>query len=394
MYIFAYASELSKVNRDTTPKIRAYQEFAKKFPICRYGRLAKSVRMSPLEILRRQLVVSYRAAVSSTDRSAAVKLEEFLGHKSETDRTFLERSCPVSVSAKGTSFSNRWEGNVALATDRRFWMDRTLLVSGSEVCILRNAESRKSSGITFSLSSVLHVRTIPRNERPFDGFGFFQIETFARVFILMVLSDAVADAWVNVFAKLLGQSICEPANLTNHPIPNLMESGDIFFGRPSGYKLDRRRVLNYRRIIFRPTAGLSADIISQTPNQLVEGMLEKAFELVASGAAADAALWVEFMDRICALQTLDVSSITRKEKVALLLNLYHTMVLHGFLLLGPPVSQSSWASFFNSVSYLVAYDVISINELEHNGIRYVVGASYGLHSFLLIMRHSSLCCEM
>jgi hypothetical protein len=368
MYIFAFAQELSKLNKDTSPKIRAYQEFSKKFPISRYGRLAKSARMSPVEKLRRQLVVSYRAAVNSSDRGSLAKLEEFLGHKSEADRTFLERSCPVSVSARG-NYSNRWEGSVALATDRRFWIERTLLVGSSEVCILRNAEARKSTGVSFSLSSVLSVTVLPKRARPFEGFGFFQIETFARVFIFMVLSDAEADAWVRVFVKLLGPAIAEPPNLTNHPIPNLMESGDIFFGRPSGYKLDRRRVLNFRRIVFRPLSDLGPDIVAQTPNQLVEGVLSKAFELVASGAAADAALWVEFMDRICSLQIMDVSKITQREKVALLLNLYHTMVLHGFLLLGPPVSQSSWASFFNSVSYHVAYDVISINELEFNGLR-------------------------
>lgn len=368
MYIFAYATELSKLNKDTSPKIRTYPEFSKRFPISRYGRLAKSVRMSPIEKLRRQLVVSYRAAVTNSDRTTLTKLEEFLGQKCEADRTFLEKSCPVSVSARG-NFSNRWEGSVTLATDRRFWIERTLVVSSSEVCILRNADSRKSTGTVFSLSAVFRVHTLAANQRPFEGFGFFQIETFARVFIFMVRSDAEADAWVRVFVKLLGPVISDPTNLRNHPIPNLMESADIFFGRPSGYKLARRRVFNYRRILFRPTSGLSDDIISQTPNQLVEGMLEKAFELVASGAAADAELWVEFMDRLCALQTLDISSIGQKEKVALLLNLYHTMVLHGFLLLGPPVSQSSWASFFNSVSYLVAYDVISINELEHNGLR-------------------------
>ena len=175
-----------------------------------------------------------------------------------------------------------------------------------------------------------------------------------------------------MFVGLLGNHISETPDLRNHPIPNLMESADIFFGRPNSFKLDRRRVFNYRRIIFHPASGLPSEILAQTPNELVEGILDKAFELVACGTSSDAALWVEFMDRISALQTLDISGINEKEKISLLLNLYHSMVLHGFLLLGPPVSQSSWASFFNSVSYLVSYDVISINELEHNGLRSVL----------------------
>lgn len=211
------------------------------------------------------------------------------------------------------------------------------------------------------------VRSLTTDEMPFPGYGFFQIETFPKVFVIMVRSSIEAEAWVRVFTSVTEATISDPPNLRNHTIPNLTDSGDIFFGRPSSHKLDRRRVYNYRRIIFHPNSGLHPSIRSQTPNQLVEGILEKAFELAAS-TDGTATLWVEFMDRICALQTLDLSSVTEKEKIALLLNLYHTMVLHGFLLLGPPV-QSSWVFFFNSVSYMISYDVISLNELEHNGLR-------------------------
>lgn len=44
-------------------------------------------------------------------------------------------------------------------------------------------------------------------------------------------------------------------------------------------------------------------------------------------------------------------------------------MLHGNLVLGPPTAWSSWPSFFNSLTYLVNFETISIAELEHNIIR-------------------------
>merc|ERR1712000_109345 len=132
MYIFPYAVELSTTNRDTTPKLRSYQEFSKLFPICKYGKLAKNARMSQVEKLRRQLVVSYRALLSgNSTRSHMNKLEEFLGTKNDADRTFLENSSPVTVVSRG-KYSQRWEGSVAMATERRHWVEKTLLVSSTE----------------------------------------------------------------------------------------------------------------------------------------------------------------------------------------------------------------------------------------------------------------------
>jgi hypothetical protein len=380
LFLFGYVPELSSVGKDTSPKLRAYPEFSKLFPICRYAKLSKTSRIAQLEKFRRQLVVSYRALLSSgssANKTYQAKLEEFLGSKTEVDRYFLENSNPVCVSSRMKS-NQRWEGGVAIATDRRMWIEKSLIVTSTEMNILRHSDSRKSTGTTISLSDILSVRVLSPDELPFPGFGYFQIETFLRVFVVMVRSINEAEAWVRVFSGFLGNKITEIPNMKCHPLPNFMESSssELLFGRPTCYKLDRRRVYNTRRIIFN-TASIPPALRSLSANQLVENALEIAFELVASSATSDntSTLWVEFMDHISVFQTLDLSPLSSvplkddKEKIALLLNLYHVMVLHGFLLLGPPV-QSSWASFFNTVSYVIAFDVCSINELEHNGLRY------------------------
>lgn len=363
--------ELSSVGKDTSPKLRAYPEFSKLFPICRYAKLSKTSRIAQLEKFRRQLVVSYRGLLSGPSaKTYQAKLEEFLGSKTEVDRYFLENSNPVCVSSRMKS-NQRWEGGVAIATDRRMWIEKSLIVTSTEMCILRHSDSRKSTGTTISLSGILSVRVLSPDEIPFPGFGYFQIETFLRVFVVMVRSVTEADAWVRVFSGFLGSKITEPPDMKSHPLPNFMESSELLFARPTCYKVDRRRIYNMRRIIFN-RASLPSHLQNLLPNQIVENALEKAFELVSSNATSDntSTLWVEFMDHISAFQSLDVFSLNEREKISLLLNLYHVMVLHGFLLLGPPV-QSSWASFFNTVSYVISFDVCSINELEHNGLRYL-----------------------
>jgi hypothetical protein len=371
LFIFCYVSDLSTSHgKDTSPKLRAYQEFSKLFPICRYAKLSKTPRIAQLEKFRRQLVVSYRSLLTGpTSKTYQNKLEEFLGSKTEIDRYFLENSNPVCVSSRMKS-DQRWEGSIALATDRRMWIEKSLIVTSTEMCLLRHSDSRKSTGITVSLGNILSVRVLTTEEIPFQGFGFFQIETFLKVFVILVRSMNEAEAWVRVFVGFLGLRITEIPNMKSHPLPNFMESSDLLFGRPNCYKLDRRRVYNMRRIMFH-SASLTLSLRNLSPNALVESALKKGFELVASSATSEntSTLWVEFMDLISGFQMLDLMSLSEREKISLLLNLYHVMVLHGFLLLGPPV-QSSWASFFNTVSYVISCDVCSINELEHNGLRY------------------------
>ena len=80
--------------------------------------------------------------------------------------------------------------------------------------------------------------------------------------------------------------------------------------------------------------------------------------------------WVKFLDEISLLQTINLSKLTEKERAAFMLNLYHAMVLHGSVVIGPPAAWNTWNYFFNSITYLLSYEVVSIAEMEYNIIRY------------------------
>lgn len=102
----------------------------------------------------------------------------------------------------------------------------------------------------------------------------------------------------------------------------------------------------------------------------IVGLLEKVFSLVKDEGLADVRQWIQFMNWASALQAYDLYALEGVEKVAVLLNVFHAMLLHGMIILGPPVSWSSWPSFFNFFSYIISYEYICLSEFEYNILRY------------------------
>lgn len=67
-----------------------------------------------------------------------------------------------------------------------------------------------------------------------------------------------------------------------------------------------------------------------------------------------------------------------------LINLYHVMTMHGFLLFGTPLNSFKFVSHFNMISYEVGDDIFSLTELEHNIIRANMSSPSGfLSKFVL-----------
>lgn len=108
-------------------------------------------------------------------------------------------------------------------------------------------------------------------------------------------------------------------------------------------------------------------------------------------SAATLAHWIDFLNGVACLQVvqLDVAPVTvssgpeeaksssasdgllnQDELLCLFLNLYHVMLLHGFLVLGVPDSVFKWSGFFGSVAYEAFGDVFSLVELEHCILRH------------------------
>lgn len=341
-------------------------EFERYFPVSRLTRLSKIKRISGPEKQRRQLVESYKTLLTKPDAS----VNNFFSSTTDGDKHFLGMAVIKISNSKKAGDADRevWEGSVALATDRRHWVESFLQLSSTELAISKLVGARKTFQ-RISLGSILRVRAMAPREVPMDMYSFFCVETFARTYYFMVRSAKQLDAWLQIIGSAIqrkddGLSVAVPK--PSLPLPNLVE--EIYFGKSDAWKFEKRRLLNYRNIFFRPS-GLPEDLASLSAAQLSQGLLEKVFSIAQVDGGGDIAQWISFMNWASALQVVDFTALSGADKIAVYLNVFHSMVLHAMIVIGPPASWSSWPSFFNFFSYMICFDFISMSEFEHNILR-------------------------
>jgi len=101
--------------------------------------------------------------------------------------------------------------------------------------------------------------------------------------------------------------------------------------------------------------------------QLSERALRFVYDLSPDSGTERLAAFLDLCAgfQLISLQQLDPTS---GETLCFFLNIYHTLIQHALLLLGPPSSRD-WAPFFSSVSYEIGGDVFSLAEIEYCVIR-------------------------
>lgn len=115
----------------------------------------------------------------------------------------------------------------------------------------------------------------------------------------------------------------------------------------------RRLVLNDRQLVPDSTQPPLASIAA--------GMLETVLQLPAQPATSEL---IAFADSTCLLKAVRFDGWQDAETLAFWLNVYHCLLLHGWLLLGKPESRMELKRFHNRVSYLVALRPVSLREIE------------------------------
>ncbi len=381
-----------ELNTDVVyPRLRSYSEIAKILVLSRIPRMYKNKRLSENEKRRRQIVETYSAIVQGTNQLNISKLNLFLSSSSEADKSFLCGNSSVQHKSKSRlsnlhaqhSVDDSWEGCVAIATSRRHWTEQYIVLTKSEMTFFCSADSKKIVH-RVALNSIVSVQPMRIEEVPMSGFSFLQVETFSRVYYLMVHSDMQLNEWIQAFITLLGGQIMRSPFDTVHgslesPLGHTQLSGaedELYIAKSSCWKLDKKRIFNYRRIIFNPH-GLVDKWRNVPPNDLMESVLSTAFEIsqfeepVKNGNTEHRLtfLWVKFLDEISLLQTVNVSLLSERERVVFFLNLYHVMIIHGHMTIGPPPAWNYWNAFFNHITYLIGYEVVSVADVDHNLLR-------------------------
>lgn len=121
----------------------------------------------------------------------------------------------------------------------------------------------------------------------------------------------------------------------------------------------QRRILNSGRYSFRANYHSS-------PLQLAENALRLALEPSLEDDLEKRRL---FLSSAAMLKDATPGILSESERLAFYLNVYHIMIMHAFLVLGPPGSSLKWISYFNNIAYQVGDDIFSLTELEHCIIR-------------------------
>lgn len=194
------------------------------------------------------------------------------------------------------------------------------------------------------------------------------IETIGRSFYLMFASENERDSWFDLIPQLKegrqGDTDSVSSNesgSTTAPMVEIGNPADEFMHNSSMWDCKHRRILNCRQ--FSLCCQTSGDAL-----QLVENALVRGFEL-AEDSFDDSGRRVAFLDSVAALKQANVHNLAEDSRLVFFLNLYHVMIIHAFLVLGPPDSALQWISYFKNISYQVSDEIFSITELEHCIIR-------------------------
>jgi hypothetical protein len=142
---------------------------------------------------------------------------------------------------------------------------------------------------------------------------------------------------------------------------NIGNPTEEYMHKSSLWNCKHRRILNCRRFSFRcQTEGDALQIVETALSLALESSEDSFNDYGRRGA---------FLDSAAALKQANVHGLPEEARLTFFLNLYHVMIVHAFLVLGPPDSSLKWISYFNNIAYQVSDDILSITELEHCIIR-------------------------
>jgi Protein of unknown function, DUF547 len=328
-----------------------------------------STRLSEAERTRRIFGLKY--AEAHVDKKMHGNLSRFEQARTRFEARFLQRK---EASSKNVSWIKC--GFVARALSDRHWKEERIVLRDEEI-FFQNMEKPKTH-FRISLSSVVRV-SIPNEETLplLPCFFYLQLETFGRVTYLMFHSLEDRGSWMDTLTGLLRHRRPSSRSLTNHLI-DVDDPTHEFLHKSSMWDLQKRRILNCRRYSFRtPRSKEQPDTLL-----LAERALRMALALEPKGPN-DSDLSA-FLDCAAALKEADAYSLNEEERLAFFLNIYHVMIMHAYIVLGPPDSSLKWITYFTTISYQCSDDVFSLAELEHNIIRAAMSyPSQFLSRFLL-----------
>lgn len=253
---------------------------------------------------------------------------------------------------------------VARALWESHWKEEWIVLYSSHVSFF--SMGTKKPGWSVFLHDILAVK-VPQGASKlcaqFPGKYFLGLETLGRVHYLCFATEAIRDSWLSSLAvRVGGQATYEiPVGVV------ISDPREAFVLKSGQWRPASRIILNARRMSFDVAAPATTAALSMSPCQLSEKALRLVYDLSPDSGTERLVAFLDLCSsfRVLPLHLLDLDSA---EALAFFLNIYHTLLQHALLLLGPP-SSKDWSAFFASVSYELGTDVFSLSELEYCVLR-------------------------
>ena len=253
-------------------------------------------------------------------------------------------------------------GYVARAVSDRHWVEEWATLEGRGMITFQRTD-KKLRSFRVRTSSILAVKILNDQDCPvFFGYYFLCIESIGRSIYLMFSNSSQRDTWHSTISEQIGTGNGD----SDYQLSSVDRPAQEYMHNSSVWEMKKRRIYNCAVFSFHAEGEMKTTTLND-PLALVSRTLQLAAESVNDDESA--LKRHEFLQCVSTLKLVDLNPLTEDERLAFYLNLYHTMVLHAFLILGPPSAGLSFITLFKDVSYEVGDDLMSLAELEHCIIR-------------------------
>lgn len=359
-----------------------------------------SPRMSSSENLRRLIgiILTKKYNHSSYNDSLALeKVNTMIDNtKHHMYNTLSKRNKPTYLD-KTMMIPTYGSCYVTRAISDRHWIDEFMILA--EYAILFYNPMKPKIQFRIIISNITKLEILDPDLCPhFIGYHFLVIQTLIRSHYIMFLTEDDLNITKTAIQKQLMKvqqqqykqdDNCSigsyDSNKSSNSVLDIIENPtDEFLLKSTMWHCKNRRLLNCSQFIFKQDIQQHQSI--SDPIDVIEDMLRKGIESLSNRDDNDNTTsnnnnnrlllsddYYEqrriFLNNTSILKSINLHGASENVRLAFYLNLYHLMITHAYLVVGPPDSSLKWLNYYNNIAYEVGDDVFSITELEHCIIR-------------------------
>eukprot|EP00127_Corallochytrium_limacisporum_P002687 Clim_evm123s134 gene=Clim_evmTU123s134 len=258
---------------------------------------------------------------------------------------------------------------VARSMWETYWREEWMLILDNRVCLYRSNTSKPYR--EFYPEEIVSVGPFSQETLPFGVGSFLEIGTIGKIFYFAVKDDETRDKIIEIVADLMPPG--DKMSLVDADFYRGSDPREFYLQKSSRYG-SSRVLLNSRRLWFGPRS-------SDEPKLLVQKLLRQGMVLRVDSPRENI---LAFLDATARLKGVHLNvSWTEAEKMSFYLNLYHLLLVHALLLLGPPSSSVSRITFYTKVCYEVGSFYYSLSEIEQGCLRNAMPPPKALFSHMV-----------